>query len=72
MIMDIVAQERRGIFMGILRTTGDLGLILGPLLVGGLLDLGQPRLVFYTVAGTIGSFAVLVWRYRAWLTRIKV
>jgi DHA1 family multidrug resistance protein-like MFS transporter len=72
MIMDIVAQERRGIFMGILRTTGDLGLILGPLLVGGLLDLGQPRLVFYTVAGTIGSFAVLVWRYRAWLTRTKV
>jgi DHA1 family multidrug resistance protein-like MFS transporter len=72
MIMDIVAQERRGIFMGILRTTGDFGLILGPLLVGGLLDLGQPRLVFYTVAGTIGSFAVLVWRYRAWLTRTKV
>jgi DHA1 family multidrug resistance protein-like MFS transporter len=72
MIMDIVAQERRGIFMGILRTTGDFGLILGPLLVGGLLDLGQPRLVFYTVAGTIGSFAVLVWRYQVWLTRIKV
>lgn len=72
MIMDIVAQERRGIFMGILRTTGDFGLILGPLLVGGLLDLGQPRFVFYTVAGTIGSFAVLVWRYRAWLTRFKV
>lgn len=72
MIMDIVAQERRGIFMGILRTTGDLGLILGPLLVGGLLDLGQPRLVFYMVTGTIGSFAVLVWQYRAWLTRTRV
>ena len=40
MIMDLVVQEHRGIFMGILRTTGDLGLILGPLLVGGLLDLG--------------------------------
>jgi MFS family permease len=67
MIMDLIALERRGIFMGILRTTGDLGLILGPLLVGGLLDLGQPRLVFYAVAGIICSFAVIVWRYRAWL-----
>jgi hypothetical protein len=58
--------------MGILRTTGDLGLILGPLLVGGLLDIGQPILVFYAVAGTIGSFAVIVWRYRSWLTRKRV
>jgi DHA1 family multidrug resistance protein-like MFS transporter len=67
MIMDLIALERRGIFMGILRTTGDLGLILGPLLVGGLLDLGQPYLVFYAVAGIISSFAVIVWRYRTWL-----
>lgn len=72
MIMDLVVQEHRGIFMGILRTTGDFGLILGPLLVGGLLDLGQPRLVFYAVACTIGGFAVIVWRYRTWLTRARV
>jgi MFS-type transporter involved in bile tolerance (Atg22 family) len=72
MIMDLVSLERRGVFMGILRTTGDLGLILGPLLVGGLLDLGQPTLVFYVVAGTIGSYAVIVWHYRSWLTGERV
>jgi DHA1 family multidrug resistance protein-like MFS transporter len=72
MIMDLVSLERRGIFMGILRTTGDLGLILGPLLVGGLLDLGQSTLVFYAVAGTIGSYAMIVWRYRSWLTGEQV
>ncbi len=61
MAMDRSAPETRGLTVGLLRTTGDLGIIVGPLLVGGLLDLGHPVLVFYVVAAIIALFAFLTW-----------
>ena len=61
MILDLATAETRGLMMGVLRTTGDIGIIVGPLLVGSLLDLGQPRLVFYVVAGIFAFFTILYW-----------
>lgn len=61
MILDLATVETRGLMMGVLRTTGDFGIIVGPLLVGSLLDLGQPRLVFYVVAGIYAFFTILFW-----------
>ena len=61
MILDLAAPDTRGLMMGLLRTTGDIGIIIGPLLVGSLLDLGQPRLVFYVVAAVFAFFTVLSW-----------
>jgi MFS-type transporter involved in bile tolerance (Atg22 family) len=40
MILDIVQPENRGLMMGLLRTTGDVGIIVGSFLVGSLLDVG--------------------------------
>lgn len=61
MILDVASLETRGLMMGVLRTTGDVGIIVGPLLVGSLLDLGQPRLVFFVVAGIFAFFTILSW-----------
>lgn len=61
MALDRAAGETRGLTVGLLRTTGDIGIIVGPLLVGSLLDLGHPVLVFYVVAAIIALFAVLTW-----------
>jgi MFS family permease len=61
MILDLATVETRGLMMGVLRTTGDIGIIVGPLLVGSLLDLGQPHLVFYVVAGIYAFFTILFW-----------
>jgi DHA1 family multidrug resistance protein-like MFS transporter len=62
MVLDRASVENRGLVVGLLRTTGDVGIIVGPLLVGGLLDLGHPALVFYVVAAIIALFALLSWR----------
>lgn len=62
MVLDRASVENRGLVVGLLRTTGDVGIIVGPLLVGGLLDLGHPVLVFYVVAAIIALFALLSWR----------
>ena len=61
MILDLATPDTQGLMMGLLRTTGDIGIIVGPLLVGSLLDLGQPRLVFYVVAAIFAFFTVLAW-----------
>jgi MFS family permease len=61
MILDLATPETRGVMMGLLRTTGDIGIIVGPLLVGSLLDLGQPHLVFYVVAAIYAFFTVVTW-----------
>jgi MFS family permease len=61
MILDLASPDTRGVMMGLLRTTGDIGIIIGPLLVGMLLDLGQPRLVFYVVAAIYAFFAIVSW-----------
>jgi len=61
MILDMAEPDARGLMMGLLRTTGDVGIIVGPLLVGSLLDLGQPTLVFYVVATIFAFFTVLSW-----------
>ncbi len=62
MVLDRASVENRGLTVGLLRTTGDIGIIVGPLLVGGLLDLGHPVLVFYVVAAILTLFALLTWR----------
>lgn len=70
MILDLAAPDTRGLMMGLLRTTGDIGIIIGPLLVGSLLDLGQPRLVFYVVAAIFAFFTILTWSvFRRYPTR---
>jgi DHA1 family multidrug resistance protein-like MFS transporter len=61
MVLDRASVENRGLMVGLVRTGGDVGIIIGPLLVGGLLDLGQPVLVFYVVAAIIALFALLSW-----------
>jgi MFS family permease len=61
MILDMAAPDARGLMLGLLRTTGDVGIIVGPLLVGSLLDLGQQRLVFYVVAAIFAFFTILSW-----------
>lgn len=61
MVIDYSKHDSRGLTMGILRTVGSLGLILGPMVVGWLMDLGQALLVFYTIAVIVGLFSVLTW-----------
>lgn len=54
-------SEQRGLAMGVMRTIGDVGLLVGPLLAGGLIDRGHLAAVFYGVAGVIGITTVLAW-----------
>ena len=60
-VLDRASVDNRGLMVGLVRTAGDVGIIVGPLLVGGLLDFGQPVLVFYVVAAVIALFALLSW-----------
>lgn len=50
MLINYTNPRNRGVIMGFLRTIGDLGIVLGPILVGGLIDIGEPLFVFYLVA----------------------
>jgi MFS family permease len=59
MISDYSESEYRGLTMGFARTVAAFGIIAGSALVGYLIDLGQPLLVFYIVAGIIGLFSIL-------------
>jgi len=61
MIIDLSKPENRGLSMGILRTIADLGVIIGPIMVGLLMDLNQPLLVFYLVAGIVVAFSFITW-----------
>jgi MFS family permease len=59
MISDHAEPENRGLTMGISRTVAAFGIVIGPTMVGGLIDLGQPLLAFYLVAGILGLFSIL-------------
>jgi MFS family permease len=59
MISDHAKPENRGLTMGISRTVAAFGIVIGPTMVGGLIDLGQPLLAFYLVAGILGLFSIL-------------
>lgn len=58
MILDTVQPENRGLKVGLLRTTGDVGIIVSPLLVGSLLDVGHIISIFYVIAGISGIFTI--------------
>ena len=47
--------------MGTVRTVADLGIILGPNIVGWLLSVGEPAWVFYLIAVIIGGISILTW-----------
>ncbi len=72
MILDTAQPENRGLMVGLLRTTGDVGIIVGPILVGGLLDIGFIHNIFYVIAGIIGIFTCISWmifyQTKYWLT----
>lgn len=59
MLIDYTNHANRSVMMGFLRTIGDLGIVLGPILVGLLIDIGQPLFVFYLVAGFTCIFSFL-------------
>jgi len=59
MISDHAEPGNRGLTMGISRTVAAFGIVIGPTMVGGLIDLGQPFVAFYVVTGLLGLFAIL-------------
>lgn len=61
MIIDLSEPGNRGLMMGAVRTVADLGIILGPNIVGWLLSLGEAVWVFYLIAAIIGGVSVLTW-----------
>jgi MFS family permease len=60
MLIDFAKPEKRGVTMGIFRTAGALGIIIGPTMVGFLIDLGTVLIPFYIVAATLGTFSLLI------------
>ncbi len=61
MIIDLSKPENRGFSMGILRTIADIGIIIGPMMVGSLMDFNQPLLVFYLDAGIVITISFMTW-----------
>jgi MFS family permease len=61
MINDHSPPYSGGKALGFARTLADMGIILGPTLVGWIIDLGHPLWVFYVVATIIGLFAIMTW-----------
>jgi len=61
MISDSAEPENRGLTMGISRTVAALGIVIGPTMVGGLIDLGQPLLIFYIVSGLLCLFSIITY-----------
>lgn len=59
MISDHAEPRNRGLTMGISRTVAAFGIVIGPTMVGGLMDLGQPLVAFYLLVGLLGLFAIL-------------
>lgn len=65
MISDYAHPEHRGVTMGVARTIADIGHLIGPPMVGWLLDLGQPLIVFYIVAGALSGVSLITyWVFR--------
>jgi MFS family permease len=62
MIIDNSEPNNRGLTIGVSRTIADFGIILGLLVAGWLLDLGQPRYTFYVVASLFGLFSYLTYK----------
>jgi MFS family permease len=62
MISDYAHPEYRGVTMGIARTIADVGHLIGPIMVGWLIDRGQPLIAFYIVAGILGGVAFLTFK----------
>ena len=69
MISDYAHPEYRGVTMGVARTIADAGHLIGPIMVGWLIDLGQPLIAFYVVAGILGGVALLTYQIFALDTR---
>lgn len=61
MISDYAEPENRGLTMGISRTVAAFGIVIGPTMVGGLIDLGQPLLAFYIISGILCLFSILTY-----------
>jgi len=61
MISDYAKPENRGVTLGLARTIADVGIILGSTLVGWLIDVGQPLLVFYLIAAVLALFSAVTW-----------
>ena len=61
MIIDLSEPRNRGLMMGTVRTVADLGIIVGPNIVGWLLSVGEPAWVFYLIAVIIGGISILTW-----------
>lgn len=61
MISDHAHPEHRGVTMGVARTIADAGHLIGPPMVGWLLDLGQPLTVFYIVAGILSGVSLVTY-----------
>jgi MFS family permease len=62
MISDYAHPEYRGVTMGVARTIADSGHLIGPIMVGWLIDLGHPLIAFYIVAGILGAVSLLTYR----------
>jgi MFS family permease len=61
MISDHAHPEHRGVTMGVVRTIADTGHLIGPPMVGWLIDLGQPLVAFYIVAAVLGGVSALTY-----------
>ena len=61
MISDYAKLENRGLTLGLARTIADFGIILGSTLVGWLIDVGQPLLVFYLISAVLALFSLATW-----------
>jgi DHA1 family multidrug resistance protein-like MFS transporter len=59
MINDHSPPQSGGKVLGFARTLADLGIILGPTLVGWIIDLNHPLWVFYVIATIIGLYAIV-------------
>jgi MFS family permease len=62
MISDHAHPEHRGVTMGVARTIADTGHLIGPPMVGWLLDLGQPLMAFYIVAGVLSGVSLVTYK----------
>jgi len=62
LLIDYTKPEERGLAMGIFRTVGDFGMLVGPMMVGFLMDIGSVFISFNVLAIALGVFSFLVWR----------
>ena len=53
--------ENRCLALGEMQTTGDIGLLVVPLLIGWLINRGYPTTAFYAVSGAIGITSMGAW-----------